>query len=329
MRWLMKLMIFVGLGWSGYWFVGAKAQEQLFANWLETNRDSGWVAQSTEMSVTGFPNRFDTIITDLDLQGPHGDWGWQADGFQVFALSYQPNHIIMAWPGKQVISNSHGSLTLDGTEMRGSIEVTPNTDLTLERLRVEATDLNVQSSDGWEAAAQYANLALFQDEEKPSLYRLGIELTDVNIPAEYMAAVVQVGQNTNLISSVLASAFIDFEQEIDRNTLNNGLPRWKTVELDELAIDWGRANLMMSGELRPAGNGYIDGNIDFHVTNWQMLFAAFEEMSQLKPTELTLIESVLAGISNGNTLDFSLRFSNGKTYIGPIAIGGAPIDPLY
>lgn len=329
MRWLMNLIIFAGLGWSGYWFVGAQAQERLLANWLESSRANGWVAQTDEMNVTGFPNRFDTIITGLDLQGPNGDWGWKSEGFQVYALSYKPNHIILAWPGEQVISNEHGSLTMQGIQMRGSIEVAPNPELTLQRLIIEATDFNIKSSDGWEGTAQSANMALFQDEDISTRYRLGIELKDVNIPQEYMAAVVQVGQNTSLISNVLANAYVDFDQEINRGTLESGLPQWSNIEIEQVSLDWGRANLTVSGELRPGANGFIEGNIDFHVENWKILFAAFEQISQLKPSEMTLVEAALNGAAQGNLLEFSLRFEGGKTLIGPFSIGPALINPQY
>lgn len=329
MRWLVRL-VFIGLiGWSGYWFIGAKGQEQVFAQWLETNRSNGWIADSATMNVTGFPNRFDTIIEQLDLQGPNGDWGWQAEGFQVYALSYQPNHIILAWPGKQVISNRHGSLTLQGTEFRGSIVVAPNTDLTLERLRVEATDLSAISSLGWSSYAKSANMALFQDTEIPSRYRLGLDFEDVTFPSEFMAALVQLGQNTDVISQIMASAYISFEREIDRSSINSGLPNWNALELESLQINWGRANLSMTGQLTPAANGYIDGNIDFTVENWRMLFEALRQTATLRPSELALIEGALSGLSQGGRLEFSLRFDNGKAYIGPFVVGAAPINPVY
>ncbi len=329
MRWLVRL-VFIGLiGWSGYWFIGAKGQEKVFAQWLETNRANGWIADSATMNVTGFPNRFDTIIEQLELQGPNGDWGWQADGFQVYALSYQPNHIILAWPGKQVISNRYGSLTLEGTEFRGSIIVAPNTDLTLERLQIEATDLSAISSLGWSSYATSTNMALFQDTEIPTRYRLGLDFTDVTFPGEFMAALVQLGQNSDVISKIQASAYISFADEINRNTINAGLPDWDMLELERLEINWGRANLTMTGQLTPAANGYIDGTIDFTVENWRMLFEALRQTATLRPSELALIEGALMGISQGNRLEFTLRFDNGKAYIGPFVVGGAPINPVY
>ena len=329
MRWYMKLLIIAGLGWSGYWFVGAKGQEQLFDNWLETNRANGWIANSTDMRVTGFPNRFDTIITALDLRGPSGNWGWQAERFQVFALSYKPNHIILSWPGKQVITNSEGSLTLEGTKMRGSIELAANSDLTLERLRAEATDLIGISSLGWETRARTATLAFFQDSERDNRYRLGFDLGDVTIPQEYMTAVAQAGQSSGVISRVLISANIDFENAINRDTLNTGLPQWNALEIEKVELNWGRANLSMTGQLSAGYNGYINGNMNFSVENWQILWTAYKQITVLSPAELALIESALSGLSQGNILEFSLRFNNGKAYIGPFAIGNAPINPFY
>ena len=329
MRWFMKLLIIAGIGWSGYWFIGANGQEKLLAGWLENSRDNGWIAETEDLNVTGFPNRFDTVISGLDLRGPRGNWQWQADGFQIFALSYQPNHIILAWPGEQVITNQFGSLTLLGEQLRGSIELAANTDLSLERLRIEATNLSAKSSLGWEGAAATANLALFQEAANEEQYRLGIDMSGVSIPEEYMEAVRQVGQNTDIISRVYASAFLNLEGEINRAALNNGVPNWSSVDVESVEINWGPATLSMSGRLLPARNGYLDGTLDFQVENWQILFAAFEQISLLPSVQLALIEKALIGVSQGDILDFSLRFQNGKTYIGPIKIGYAPINPFF
>ncbi|MBL4808167.1 MAG: DUF2125 domain-containing protein [Rhodobacteraceae bacterium] len=329
MRWLIKLIVIAAIGWSGYWFIGARGQEQLLAVWLENNREAGWTAETKTMGVTGFPNRFDTIITGLNLQDPESGWGWVAEEFQIFALSYKPNHLIMAWPGLQTITTPEGNVTIEGSQMRGSVELGASTNLPLERLRFEGSEIVVSTDMGWDGTILGANIALFQVEGEPQRYRLGVDMAEISIPQKYMPLIVQLGQNSNLISRILASIYVDFDQQIDRNALTDGLPTWRNMDVDSVSVTWGRASLTITGSLTPADNGYIDGHLDFHVENWRMLFAAFRQMSNLRLSELASVETALNRVAQGTNLDFTLRFENGKTLIGPMTIGPALINPFF
>ena len=40
--------------------------------WLAERRAAGWVAEAEDVRVRGFPNRVDTVVTDLDLSDPAG-----------------------------------------------------------------------------------------------------------------------------------------------------------------------------------------------------------------------------------------------------------------
>ena len=90
MRTLLAIVILAALAWSGWWFVQSTARDRAMEAWLADRRAAGWVAEAEDVRVRGFPNRVDTVITELSLSDPDAGWAWQADGLQVLSLSYKP-----------------------------------------------------------------------------------------------------------------------------------------------------------------------------------------------------------------------------------------------
>ncbi|MEM9270831.1 MAG: DUF2125 domain-containing protein, partial [Pseudomonadota bacterium] len=86
MKTLLVLVLLATALYSGYWFVGARAQEAGLNAWLEAQRAQGWVAEVEELNVAGYPNRFDTTATGLELANPKAGWAWSAPEFQILAL---------------------------------------------------------------------------------------------------------------------------------------------------------------------------------------------------------------------------------------------------
>ena len=98
MRILFFAICAMALAWSGYWIVGAISLERTLIDWLEQRRLDGWVAEASSVNTRGFPNRFDSTFSDLELADPSTGMAWTAPFFQIFSLSYRPNHIIAVLP---------------------------------------------------------------------------------------------------------------------------------------------------------------------------------------------------------------------------------------
>jgi hypothetical protein len=92
---------------------GAKA-------WFADRSAQGWVADYDTIETRGFPSRFDTTINTLELADPRTGWAWSAPFFQVFALSYKPNHIIAVWPNEQTIATPLARANITAEDMRAS-----------------------------------------------------------------------------------------------------------------------------------------------------------------------------------------------------------------
>ena len=329
MKWMFKLLLSAAALWSGYWFIGAQAQEKIYAGLLESSREQGWTAESRHLGVVGFPNRFDTTLTGLNFADPSGRWRWQGEEFQIKALSYQPNHVIMAWPGAQEISTPAGDATVNADLLRASVVVSPATNLPLARVQLEGTDINIEGDLGWATAIATFSGALFQDENEPTRYRLGIDGENIT-PPDLLTSVMGGGASMPaLIEKAYLSAEVDFDREIDRLAFANGTPPKPTHALIEHGeIMWGGSTLVLSGDLSATANGYVDGHLDFEVENWQPLFEIFKAASHMSATEKLTLNRALDAASSGGKLVFTVNFANNESRIGPFTIGPAPVYPF-
>jgi len=328
MKWLFKFLILGAVLWSGYWFVGAKAQEELFTSMLEESRDSGWTAETRNLGIQGFPNRFDTTLTNVNFRDPTGRWGWQGESFQIMALSYQPNHVIVSWPGEQIIDTPEGSLTVNAELLRASVVVSPDTDLPLARAQIEGTGVELESSRGWTGRIEALNGALHQNETLSTRYRLGINATNVTAPPELTSLIGGARGLPPLVDTLHVSAQIDFDREIDRHAFAQGSPpKPISAVIEPSQLTWGDSELLVSGELSANAAGYVDGFLRFEAKNWQPLYEVFRQASNLTTTEKISLKRALDGASSGGSLNFTLTFADGDTRIGPFRIGPAPAYP--
>lgn len=329
MKWMVKLVFAAAALWSGYWFIGAQAQEKIYAGLLENSRDQGWVAESRHLGVVGFPNRFDTTLTGLNFADPSGRWRWQGEEFQIKALSYQPNHVIMAWPGVQEISTPAGDAAVEAELLRASVVVSPASNLPLSRLQLEGNGIDIESDQGWAATIATLNGALFQDEDTPTRYRIGVDAAEIAPPAMLTSVIGGGAAMSAEIERVYLSAVVDFDREIDRLAFASGTPPKPTHALIEQGeIIWGNSMLRLTGELSAGSNGYVEGHLDFDVQGWQPLFEVFKAASHMSATEKLTLKRALDGASGGGNLVFTVNFTNGEASIGPFTIGRAPANPF-
>ena len=92
----MRLIIFVtallAILWSSYWLIMSKNYLNQLNAWINTDKAS---MTAKVNKIKGFPNRFDTTITDLDIKqsifGP-----FRIDRLEVMRLSYDDSHYIFA-----------------------------------------------------------------------------------------------------------------------------------------------------------------------------------------------------------------------------------------
>ena len=104
---LIVILLIGALAWMTWWGFGQVAYEEGLGSWIEQRRTEGWAADVGDMKTAGFPNRFDTLMTDLRLADPDTGVAWTAPQVQLLSLAYKPHQVIAVLPEAHRFSTPH------------------------------------------------------------------------------------------------------------------------------------------------------------------------------------------------------------------------------
>jgi len=327
-RLLVSLVFFACLGWSGYWWVGSTAKEAAITGWLEGRQQAGWVADYQSLDVKGFPNRFDSTLTDLHLADPNSGWAWSAPELYILGLSYQPNHIIVVWPENQTISSPKETINLQASNLRSSVKFEPNTTLALERTVLEIDDLALHSTLGWTSTLKRAKFASMQADGEDFAHHLDFEATDVK-PARIFKALVDPSDLLpDVFDRLHIGATLAFDAPWDRLAVEGAKPNLTRLDLTDLTATWGELDFQAKGTVEIDSLGYPTGKIRIRAQNWKKMLKLGVSSGAIPKDLLGPLETGLGFIArlsgNPDTIDAPLSFSNRIMHLGPIPIGPAP-----
>ena len=328
MRWLFGVILTVATLWSGYWFVAASAVEKGLAGWLDARQSDGWVAEYTDLATNGFPNRLDTTITDIELADPRTGVAWKAPFFQIFALSYKPNHIIALWPHEQTVASPYEKLSITSENMRGSVIFTPGTSLELDRSNFDLQNFRVQSDLGWSAALEKGEFFTRQTAGKTDTHDIWFEATNVTPSANLKNDIDPASLLPDVFETLRIDSTVAFTAPWDRFAVEKNRPQITALHLKGLQATWGNLDLRAAGKLSVNGAGVPSGKITVKAKNWRDMLQIGIDTGAVPANISDTLESALeflAGMSgHPDTLDAPLTFKKGKVSFGPIPLGKAP-----
>ncbi len=327
-RALIAGVLAAALGWSGYWFIGARALDRGVDDWLAERRGEGWVAEASETSVRGFPNRFDLTLSDLHLADPETGVAWTAPFFQVLSLSYRPSHVIAVWPATQTISTPHQTVSIEGAEIRGSLRLSDLSTLGLETATIVSDEVSMSSNVGWLAELDTGRLAARLVPATTSTYEIGVEALGVT-PAEGVRRAVDVsGRLPPEIETLRFDAVIAFTAPWDRAAIEVARPQPTAIDLREVRATWGNLDLRATGDLEIEPDGTPTGEIVLRAENWRELLQLAVASGAVPEGIATTLERGLAALAGASgspeTLDATLSLRGGRVFLGFIPLGSAP-----
>ncbi len=314
--------------WSGYWVFGAEAVERGALAWLERLRSEGWEA-GAEVSVAGFPNRFDLTLEDISLVDPDSGLAWEAPRFQVLALSYRRNHAILVWPGEQVVRTPRGALTVAADGMRGSIRSRGGFDRELESLRIVAEGVAVDLPSGSRVGVPSALFAVERRPESGAAYRVGFSVEDAFLRRDPGSAVDAGAGPADRGGRVDLDATVAFDSPLKVSSAEDRLPRPTRIGIDGARLLWGDLDLSASGALDIAPDGTPDGRITLKMEDWRGALTLGVDAGYIPRDSAPMLEGLLGALAGadpegGNALEAPLVFQRGGLWLGVIPLGRAP-----
>ncbi|MCF6444120.1 DUF2125 domain-containing protein [Nereida sp. MMG025] len=328
MRWILGIVTTLAVLYAGYWFIGAAATERAATQWFNDRAQDGWIAETSAIETRGFPSRFDTTLTDIELADPETGWVWTAPFFQVFALSYRPNHIIAVWPPDHSLASPNARIALSSNDTRASMVFEAGPDLTLQTANFEVAALTLAHSQLGETTIGEGSIALRQTPDMVLSNDLYAQLKTVALPPALRGLLDPAGLLPTAIEGMTIDSTIGFDAPWDRFAIERARPQPTSIDLKLLSASWGPLDLRAAGTLQVDENGVPTGEIGIKARNWRQMLDVAENAGLLPSEILPMVErglEVLSGLSgNSQTLDVPLSFRNGRMAIGPLPIGPAP-----
>ncbi|MGR3662657.1 MAG: DUF2125 domain-containing protein [Paracoccaceae bacterium] len=328
MRKLITAILVVAGLWGGYWFVGSYAVERSLTAWLTDRQNEGWIAEYSSLETHGFPNRFDTTISDIGLADTRSGIAWQAPFFQVFALSYKPNHIIAIWPDTQTLSTPYQNINITNDRMRASVIFEAGTAFTLSRSDFELENFSLRSNLGWSASVGKGQFSTRQVETDPDSHKIWFEASDVYPSAALLSRLNPTHVLPDMFETLTVDTTLTFDAPWDRFAVEQQRPQITKIDLTEMRASWGDIDIRAAGELQVDAQGMPTGEITVKAKNWRDILNIAIETGAI-PASMTMIVTralqVMAEMAGDpKTLDATLTFRNGQISLGVIPLGPAP-----
>lgn len=324
MRVLVWVAVVLAALWGGYWVAGSTMIERGVTQWFDDQAASGITAEREDISVAGFPSRFDLTVTKPYFADPATGWGWRAPFAQVLSMTWKPWHVIAALPNDQLIEGPGQTVALTSSRMMASLRLSPTTDLPLQEVVIEGHDVLATSDLGWTVGTKSVVLALGPDAANPLAQRLGLRIADLTPDPALAALVPDLGDR---ISTVQLDTTLTLTAPLDRHVAQTG-PRLTAVTLTDLRVEWGALKLTAKGQVDRGPDGLAVGQIDFRVENWRNIPALIVALGLVRPemgqTITRGVETLARAGGNPDVLDLPLIFAEGRMILGPLPLGSAP-----
>ncbi|MDZ7708881.1 MAG: DUF2125 domain-containing protein [Roseovarius sp.] len=328
MRALLAVILLAAGLWAGYWIIGSRATLSAFETWFDARRAEGWVAETRELDVQGFPSRFDVVFQDLMLADPATGLAWEAPRFQIDALSYRPNHVIAVWPDTQRIATPQEKFRLSSKDMRASLVIAPDTALAPRRMTLTADFLEITPEGRAGETTALSTLSLAAERLEGTDYRLGLRAEGLTLAAPARARLDPEGRLPDRISGFSADVTATFDKPWDRTAIERARPQPTRLRVRLAEGRWGDLLLQAAGEVDVTPEGWPEGEITLKARNWREIVTLMRMAGALPESLASSVENGLGMMArlkgNPDTLDIPLGFGGGRMWLGPVPLGPAP-----
>jgi hypothetical protein len=322
---LVVVFLVGSLIWMVWWAFGQGTYEQGLSSWLDERQDEGWVAEYTELKTRGFPNRFDTTISDVALADPETGIAWSAPFVQFLSLAYKPHQVIAVLPNEHRFSTPFQTVTITHEDARASLFLEASTELGLDRTRVVASNLTATSSRGEDLSLVDGRIAVEKLPEPNHTYRVGAEFLGLVPTKEARRALDPAGLLPETVTSLRTDAVLSFTAPWDRLALEDARPQVTRIDLKDLSARWGTVDFRAAGQLDVDDLGIPEGQITVRAEDWRKILDMAESMGWLPLGMRSSVETGLGLlVGPGDVLDVPLVFSGGGISLGLIPLGDAP-----
>ena len=321
---LLLILVVVG-GWSGYWFYLSSQIRQGLAQTETRLEAAGWRIAHGEPRIDGWPFRIQVVMDDVEVIAPSGH-GLRAPELRTEATAYQLDRwVIVAPDGLELGRAAKGWVAVRGQALRASVSQLAGTP---PRVIVEFDQPRFTPTEGSEpfpiTQAERLIINLMPEAEG----RAGV-LFDLDAATPRPGGVL-ARMSENRVFDLSAEGVADQAGRLSGATWSEALAAWSReggalteVRLEATAEqDFARGQ---SDRLSADPNGRLVGDLQVHLRGGTAPIAGLAQAPGVDPRAAAAV-AVGAQLTSGfrGETNVLLRFSDGRTIVGPVSLGPAP-----
>ncbi len=325
---LLRVIVFIAIAWSAYWFVAGYGLRTALTNWFDRQQEKGWQADFSEVATAGYPTHHVTRLDYPALADPVNGTAWSADWIEFESPSI--------WPGRQVLrfadtpqrlSYFDQTATVEATDMQAELQLQPGIALVLEKMALTSGAWTITDQAELLAGGSNLNLIMTQT-DMPKTYVISATI-DAFTPGDDLRRLMQSATSLpQEFETLELDMTVEFDKPWDRSGLEERRPQPVTIDLRLAEMKWGELRLFATGDLDVDAQGIPTGEIAIKAENWRDMISMANAAGALPDQAVdpvTRALSLLAGLGgNPNALDLQLNFRDGFVALGPLPLGPAP-----
>ena len=307
-RLIIAIAILSAAMWSGFWIYGSGKFEDKIAGYLAALQQTGWKTSHGDIETRGFPNRFDSTISDLRLVNPPGWFGWHLPFVQVLALSYRSDRFILAFPTRQVMNIGDHGFWINPDGMRASVDFLEANPKVVKQAIFESEGIQISGTSGWKAGFGKTLLAARQVQGDTRNYRIAVQARHhpgLAAGAETSLAAVLVKDWTGID----VDANMVFNKPVSVHSCSEPAIRLEEIDLSRFALRMKKTEINVSGNLRIDNRNRMSGRIAVHYHGSVDPLKEALERQELSMPERLLVGAWLA--SKGQDFSFEVSIEEG------------------
>lgn len=322
---LFLLILLVVGGWSGYWFYLSSQIRQGLAQTETRLEAAGWRIEHGEPRIDGWPFRIQVVMDDVEVIAPSGH-GLRAPELRTEATAYQLDRwVIVASEGLELGRAAKGWVAVEGQALRASLSQLRGTP---PRVIVEFDQPRFTPTEGSEpfpiTQAERLIINLMPEAEG----RAGV-LFDLDAATPRPGGVL-ARMSENRVFDLSAEGVADQAARLSGATWSEALAAWSREggALTEVRLEATAEQDFARGQtdrLSADANGRLVGDLQVHLRGGTAPIAGLAQAPGVDPRAAAAV-AVGAQLTSGfrGETNVLLRFSDGRTIVGPVSLGPAP-----
>lgn len=329
MRRLVWLGIIFALIWSGWWFFAAQTISGGISQWFEDRRAEGWQAETTDISVAGFPMSLNTTLDAPALADPQTGLAFSASQLRLHAPVWQLGHVTVLFPSDDILLASPVSRrVINAQEARADIRLRPNSALEMQQSSVSSSSWQVSAPEGVIIAADGLALDALQDDATNTLYRFKLDAPAFRlgrVPREALRVPAEWPLTFERLTMEMSA---NFDRPFDLSSIEIARPQPTRIDLSNLEAIWGELSFRAAATLDIADQGLLTGELSLQARNWREILDLAEGAeilpAAIRPQVEAVFDALARGGGNPETIDLDISLRDGQMFIGFIPLGPAP-----